>query len=75
MTNKRRVDIYIDREVWKRFTKTVKGFSPSRAVEVILQRLMGEEDPPVQQLINRAKQLKLVIQKKKRTKSSKESRF
>jgi len=63
MTNKRRVDIYIDRNVWARFTKKVKGFSPSRVLEVILQSIMGE-DTPTKQLYRRAERLELTIRKK-----------
>ncbi len=63
MTNKRRVDIYIDRAVWAQFTKKVKGFSPSRVLEVILQSIMGM-DTPTKQLYRRAERLELVIQKK-----------
>ena len=63
MTNKRRVDIYIDRAVWTRFTKKVKGFSPSRVLEVILKSIMGE-DAPTKQLYRKAEGLELIIQKK-----------
>jgi predicted ATP-grasp superfamily ATP-dependent carboligase len=63
MTNKRRADIYIDRAVWAQFTKKVKGFSPSRVLEVILQSIMGK-DTPTKQLYRRAERLELIIQKK-----------
>jgi hypothetical protein len=63
MTNKRRVDIYIDQAVWTQFTKRVKGFSPSRVLEVILQSIMGE-DTPTKQLYRKAERLELIIQKK-----------
>ena len=63
MANKRRVDIYIDRIVWTKFTKKVKGFSPSRVLEVILQSIMGE-DTPTKQLYRKAEGLELIIRKK-----------
>lgn len=63
MANKRRVDIYINRIVWAQFTKKVKGFSPSRVLEVILQSIMGE-DTPTKQLYRKAEGLELIIQKK-----------
>ena len=64
MTNKRRVDIYIDQAVWTEFTRMVKGFSPSRVLEVILQSIMGK-DTPTKQLYRKAERLELTIQKKK----------
>ncbi len=63
MTNKRRVDIYIDQAVWAQFTQMVKGFSPSRVLEVILQSIMGK-DTPTKQLYRKAEKLELIIQKK-----------
>jgi hypothetical protein len=63
MSNKKRVDIYIDRNVWARFTKKVKGFSPSRVLEVILLSVMGEETF-TRQLYRKAENLELIIQKK-----------
>jgi hypothetical protein len=63
MTNKRRVDIYIDRTVWAQFTRKVKGFSPSRVIELILQSIMGK-DTPTKQLYRRAEGLELIVQKK-----------
>ena len=62
MSNKRRVDIYIDRVVWAQFTKKVKGFSPSRVLEVILQSIMGK-DAPTKQLYRKAEGLELIIRK------------
>lgn len=63
MANKRRVDIYIDRAVWGEFTKKVKGFSPSRVLEVILQSIMGK-DTPTKQLYRKAEKLEMIIRKK-----------
>ncbi len=63
MTNKRRVDIYIDQAVWDQFTKKVKGFSPSRVLEVILQSVMGK-DTPTKELYRKAEKLEMIIQKK-----------
>jgi len=63
MGNKKRVDIYIDRNVWARFTKKAKGFSPSRVLEVILLSIMGEETL-TRQLYRKADNLELIIQKK-----------
>jgi hypothetical protein len=63
MGNKKRVDIYIDRNVWARFTKKAKGFSPSRVLEVILLSIMGEETR-TRQLYRKADNLELIIQKK-----------
>jgi hypothetical protein len=62
MTNKRRVDIYIDRAVWAQFTKKVKGFSPSRVLEVILQSIMGK-DTATKELYRKAEGLQLIIRK------------
>ncbi len=70
MTNKKRVDIYIDRNVWAHFTRTAKGFSPSRVLEVILQSIMGKETV-TRQLYRKADDLELIIRKKIDTRKKK----